>query len=307
MEIVQELTDGGKKAVPKVIDLGPTNRFLNRIGKKHGGKQVAAFKDALRRLTKTTCFTEKAFKCPASGGYLSSLEPINLICKCGFKGEPDDKGGVHESTWVELSEFIRSNLQTGYITLIDTQYVRSLKNEAAKLLYTLLSYRLWLAAQRGRDFWSAHWRELETYLGVSGWCALWRAKDELKEAIAELKSNQYIDQSSDWEGESFVFKVGEKFIDELRSRINAREQFDIWVKGKLQVRQLSLLPSVLPQYSTQQQLSTSEDARDVVLTRQAIKVAFLNQQPDEQLLQTHGWTVDDARSLAATLQKQQPQ
>ncbi len=301
MEIAQELTEGGKKPFPKAIDLGSTDQFLKRIGKQRGGKQITAFKNALRRLTKTTCFTERAFNCPGSGGYLNLLEPINLITKCSFKGDPDENGGLHESTRIELSEFVRKNLQSGYIALIDTKYVRSLKTEGAKLLYSLLSYRLWLAAQHGRDCWDAHWQELETYLGVSGWGTLWRAKDELKTVITELKHNGYIDESSDWQSDKFIFQMGDKFIDELRARLNAKEQFQLWVKGKREIRQLSILPS---QPQQQDWKSTPDEVREVALTRQAIRMALLNQSPDEKLLAQHGWSIDDAKSLALTLQKQ---
>ena len=272
MEIAQELTDGGKRPIPKIIDLGPTDRFLKRIGKQRGGKQIAAFKDALRRLTKTTCFTERAFNCPSSGGYLNLLEPINLITKCRFKGDPNGDGGLHESTQVELSEFVLKNLQSGYIALIDTKYVRSLKTEGAKLLYSLLSYRLWLAAQRGRDFWDAHWRELETYLGVSSWCSLWRAKDELKPVIAELKCNGYIDETSDWQNENFIFKMGDRFIDELRARLNAKDQYRLWVQGSRATKQLSILPTQVQQQSPK---NTPEEVREVTLTRQALRMALL--------------------------------
>ena len=46
---------------------------------------------------------------------------------------------------------------------------------------------------------------------------------------------------------------------------------------------------------------TSEEERETVLTRQAIRVALLNQQPDLSALQKHGWTLDDVHSLANSM------
>ncbi len=86
------------------------------------------------------------------GGYLNVLENMSLITKAGFKGEVTDEGKVNESTWIELGDQVRKNLESGYIALIDAKYVRQLKGELTKHLYPFLSYRFWLAAQRGRDW-----------------------------------------------------------------------------------------------------------------------------------------------------------
>lgn len=274
--------------------------FLKLIGKKSGGGNwINNVKEAIQRLTLTTFISRRSFNCPTSGGYLQLLKPIHLIEECGFKGEPDGKGGFHEKTWVKFGEFVRKNLESGYIALLDVQYIRSLDGEISKLLVPFLSYRFWLAVQRGRDNIQIHWQELATFLAAVGWDSLSRAKKRLKQAIGELKERRYIDASSDWSGEYYVFRIGEKFLDELRNRIDGKAQFNNWVQGKQSVKQLVLLPAKAPPDS--EPSTDALDDREIVLTRQAIRIAFFNQAPDFDVLTKYGWTKEDVESLAANL------
>lgn len=302
LEYAEELaaTSGRDKKYPDKIDLGSSKGFLKRLGKPESGRYVAMFQESIRRLLRTICFSEHAFNCPSSGGYLNVLENMTLLTAAAFKGEPDGFGGVHETTWVRLGEYVRKNLESGYIALIDVKYVRSLNGELAKHLYPYLSYRFWLAAQRGRDHYQVHWEELREYLAASGWDKLSRAKERLKSALSELKSREYIDETSDWNGPMYVFKFGKKFLDELATRLNAKEQYRSWVAGRHSVKQLSLLPILTPQSPPK---VTVEDEREAVLTRQAIRIALLNQEPDIVLLSKFGWTKQDAESLAERIRQ----
>jgi hypothetical protein len=302
LEYAEELAEGSgrSKRYPDKIELGSSKGFLKRIGKPESGRYVAMFHESIKRLLKTICFSEKAYNVPASGGYMNVMENMSLITAAAFKGEPDGNEGVHETTWVRLGEFVRKNLESGYIALIDVKYVRQLKGELSKHLVPFLSYRLWLAVQHGRDYQQVHWEELRQYLAASGWDSLSRAKKRLKAAFEELKSREYIDETSEWNGPHYVFKVGKKFIDELATRLNTREQYDAWITGRKSAMQLRLLP-----LQQQQPLSkpTSEEEREAALTRQAIRVALLNQHPDPMILQRHGWTLDDVHSLANNMRQ----
>lgn len=302
MEIINEQSDGGRKPIPDVIEIGSAREFLKRIGKKSGGGNwVLKLKESIQRLTVTTCLTRKAYNCPASGGYLSLLKPIHLIEECAFKGDSDGKGGLNETTWIRLGDYVRKNLDSGYIALLDVQYIRDLTGEITKLLIPFLSYRFWLAVQRGRDTVSVHWQELATFLAALGWDSLSRAKDRLKQTLLELKEKKYIDSDSDWSGDYYVFHVGEKFLDELRNRLNAKEQYKQWVQGKKVITQLQLIP--IPALPNESSPSTDAEEREVVLTRQAIRLALLNREPDFGVLARHGWTKDDVDSLAVQLKQ----
>ncbi len=285
-----------------VVYLGSLPGFLQSMGKKSdGGNMTARVKESIKRLTVTTCLTEKAYNCPTSGGYLHLMKPIHLIEECAFKGDPDGSGGFYEQSWVKLGEYVRKNLTSGYIALLDVKYIRSLKGELSKQLYPFLSYRFWLAIQRGRDYASVPWQELANYLAVTGWESLTRAKQRLAKAIAELKERRYIDESSDWQDDKFQFKIGDQFIDELKNRMKAKEQYRSWVEGKKSVRQLT----VLPRPNTPRAPITDSDEREGALVRQAIRINQLKQAPNVDLLSRYGWTIQDAYSFAAELKNSQ--
>jgi hypothetical protein len=150
--------------------------------------------------------------------------------------------------------------------------------------------------QRGRSSIAIHWHELATYLAAVGWESLNRAKKRLKQPIAELIDRKYIAPESDWSGDYFVFHIGEKFLDELRNRLNAKQQYKLWISSSQPVKQLTILQGSKP--SPYQRPSNDADEREVVLTRQAIKLALLNQMPDFELLSRFGWSKEDVESLA---------
>lgn len=301
LEIVTEVT-GGRQPIPERIEIGSFSEFLKRIGKRSdGGRDIAMLRQAIERLATTGCISKRSYNCPADGGYIKLGKVFHLISDWGFKGESKPDGAVQETNWISLGEHVRKNLETGYISLIDVRFVRTLKGDITKQLYPFLSYRFWLALQHGRDAYRAHWEDLRDYLAASGWDKRARAKQRLKQALQELKDSEYIDQSSDWDGEFFNFRAGNKFIDELRNRLDAKGQYQSWIHGKVSNRQLSLFPALEP--ANQEQLTDSGDERESILTRQAIRIAFLGEKPNLELLKRHGCTEDDAISLATSLKK----
>lgn len=275
--------------------------FLRRLGKSDGGKFTSKVKESIKRLTRTTCFTEKSYNCPSSGGYLQLLKPIHLIEECAFKGEKSGQhGDVVQSTWIRLGEYVRRNLESSYIALLDVQFIRQLKGEFSKQLIPFLSYRFWLASQRGRDYVVVDWEELSVYLAASGWGNLTRAKQRLEQPLNELTERGYIAESTRWNDGKLIITIGEKFIEELQDRLQAKDVYAAWVSTN-RTKQLKLIPGSSAVEVRKKNFS-SEEIRQNVLTRQAIKVGLLHQQPDTALLSQHGWCIEDVFSLVKTLE-----
>jgi hypothetical protein len=302
LEIVTEIT-GGRKPIPERIEIGSFSEFLKRIGKKSdGGRDIAMLKQSIERLATTGCISKRSYNCPTDGGYVNLGKVFHLISDWGFKGESKQDGTIHETNWISLGEHVRKNLETGYISLIDVRFVRTLKGDISKQLYPFLSYRFWLALQHGRDTYRAHWEDLRDYLAASGWDKLSRGKQRLKQALQELKDSEYTHVSSDWDGEYYIFRAGDKFIDELRNRLDAKGEYESWIHGKRSNRQLTLFPTAEPE--TTDTVPDSNDEREVVLTRQAMRIAFLaGEKANVELLSHYGWSEEDALSLAATFKK----
>lgn len=300
MEIVQEITNSGRKPIPEMIEIGSMSEFLRKIGKGRGGNNMIRLKESIRRLARTTCLTEKSYNCPSSGGYLQLLTPIHLIEGCAFRGEEDSEGSVNHTTWIKLGEYVRRNLESGYIALLDVQYIRQFTGEFSKQLIPFLSYRFWLASQKGRDFIAVSWTELAVYLAASGWDTLTRAKQRLEQPLKELAERNYITDQTQWHDDKLLIWMGDKFIDELQERLQAKEQYKTWLDRNRTSRQLKFLPKLQKQEPTE---ADAEDQRQGVLIRQATRIGILHQQPNTALLSSHGWTVEDAISLARTLTK----
>lgn len=216
LEIINEATNGGNSGCPEFVDLGTLRGFLRRIGKSgNGGKDIAMLKEAIERMARTMCVSRKSYKCPTAGGYLGKV--FQLIDGWGFIGEEDGKGRSHEINFVQINAYVRKNLDSGYIALLDVKYLRSLKTEIAKQLYQLLSYLFWKAASKDRNHCSLPWQHLANYLGITSWDSMSRAKKRLKPALDELVKREYL-SSYAWDRDRIVFFAGKKYEEERTAR-----------------------------------------------------------------------------------------
>ena len=222
LEVINDLTKNGSSTCPEIIDIGTARSFLLRIGKSGcGGKDIAMLKEAIERMAKTMCVSSKSFNCPAAGGYIG--EVFQLIRGWGFLGEADGNGGVYEKNFIKLDAFIRKNLDSGYIALIDVNYMRGLKTEIAKQLYQLLSYRFWQATKSGRSHWSVKWQHLANYLGIASWDSLRKSKKRLSGALTELKEKNCISEWS-WDDDRLILFAGSKYAEGHSARVRAWDQ-----------------------------------------------------------------------------------
>lgn len=217
LEIINEITEGGRKPCPEYVELGTARGFLRRLGKSgNGGKDMAMVREAIERIARTTCISKMSFNCPTAGGYLG--EVFTLVAGWGFVGESDGKGGVNETNFVRINNFVRKNLDSGYIALIDVKYLRSLKTEIGKQLYQLLSYFFWKARTKENQSCSLNWKHIANYLGITSWDCLSRAKKRLRPALEELVNREYIAEYH-WDDERLICFAGTKFREEQLARV----------------------------------------------------------------------------------------
>lgn len=223
LEVINDLTQNGFKPCPEIVDIGSARSFLLRIGKSGcGGRDIAMLKEAIERIAKTMCVSGKSFNCPTAGGYLG--EVFQLIRGWGFLGEDDGNGGVYEKNFIKLDAFIRKNLDSGYISLIDVKYMRGLKTEIAKQLYQLLSYKFWQAGKSGRNYWSVKWRHLADYLGITSWQNLRRAKKRLNPALLKLQEKNYVSEWS-WDEDRLILFAGSSYAEGHAARVRALDRY----------------------------------------------------------------------------------
>lgn len=298
-EIIDEITAHGKRECPTRVEFGAFRNFLKRIEKTSGGSEIKRLQESIERLAITVCTSKGSYKCPKLGGYIVG-KSFKLLDGWGFIGQPDGNGGIHETNFVEISEYVRQNLHPdGYITLVDVRYMRTLKSEIAKQLYLLLSYMFWKAAQRGQSECRIHWQHLAKYLGVVGWSSAWRAKDKLKKALASLKEKEYLDESSGWEDDVYVFRAGSRYIEEHVNRLKNKEQYAAWVQGEIRkTKNRPVQLSILPPEKSQKVVITSDDYRLSVLTIQATRKLYA-MPVDVTKLRELDWTDEDLDSAVS--------
>jgi len=220
---LSEVTNNGTLPFPEFIEIGSFSGFLKLIGKRSdGGKNIAVLRESIERLSVTTCVSKKSFNCPSAGGYLGQV--FQLIDGWGFVGESDGNGGVYERNFVRLNSFVRKNLESGYITLIDVMLLQTLKTEIAKQLYQLLSYRFWQAGTKKRSYWTVTWQHLAKYLAVRSWPDAKTARRLLKPALLELKDKGYINDWK-WDADKITFFAGDAYVKEHAARVQAWDSY----------------------------------------------------------------------------------
>lgn len=205
--------------VPDRMPFGSWRRFLNRLGLKPTGPTLREIKIALKRLQHTLCTCEQTFFDNTRQIYVSTA--FTLIKALGFVGEQVGNGTVHEYNFVVFNESILANLNTGYVLVLDVDYMRGLKTQIARLLYAHLSYRFYIAQQEGLVNWVVDYSWLTTHLGIKRYGELWRAKGQLKEAHDELVSTGYIKQVQ-WHDWKIVYSPGPVWCGEQLRRKSGR-------------------------------------------------------------------------------------
>jgi hypothetical protein len=208
-------------SVPDVFDLGSFRSFLTSIGRPCTGKYVGMLKEALKRLAATTCISEGFFYSKPRDLYI--IESFTFITSLQIAGEHDFNGNKYESTQVRLHEFIRENLNSNFRTLIDFEYLRSLRTSVAKPLALHLAYRVF---KNAKCEWTTDYDWLADRMALKVYTDLRRAKEQLKPALQELKDTGFI-ESWEWQPNTRIkFVAGPRLIQMHKERVAAR---DAWL------------------------------------------------------------------------------
>jgi hypothetical protein len=198
-ELVNENYFAKALPVPEMIPIGSFRDFAERMGiNPSSGKNTAAIKESFERLKTTLIDSVDQFFHNKKKRYISIR--LTLLKAVLLAGEEDDDGGKYEQNYVMFDETILSNLNSGYVMVLDVQRISELKTNIAKQLYAHLAYRFYREAQDGSQSWTADYDWLAVHLGIKVWTELRRAKTQLKEAHEELKQLGYISkyQWDDW-------------------------------------------------------------------------------------------------------------
>jgi len=222
-------------SVPACLELGSLRSFLKRMGRPMTGRYSTILKDALKRLAATNCVSEGFFYSKPRDMYV--IKSFQFITSARITGEDDFNGGRFEKTTVEFHPFILENLNSSFRTLIDFDYLRSLKKDIAKALFLHLSYRF---HKTTKGLWEADYDWLANRLGLVLQSDIRRAKDQLRPALQELQTTGFIDSWEWLENRRLRFTAGLTYIQQHALRVKNR---DAWLFHQEQeVQQKLLIP-----------------------------------------------------------------
>jgi hypothetical protein len=220
-------------SVPEFIELGTFRSFLQSIGKPGTGKYIQMLKEALKRLAATTCISEGFFYSKLRNLYV--VDTFTFLTSLQIAGEPDFNGGNFERTRVKLHEFIRDNINTNFRTLIDFDYMRSLRTDIAKPLSLHLAYRFF---KNSGSTWTVDYEWLSQRLAIKVHSDLKRAKDQLKPALVELTNTGLIDSWEWLDSQKIRFEAGERLLQMHKQRVMARDAWIIHEEEKSRTERL---------------------------------------------------------------------
>ena len=217
-EMVNENYIAKNLLVPALMPIGSLRDFATSMGiNPNSGKNISAIKESLKRLKNTLVDAEETFFDNKRKRYVSVR--LTLLRGLIFVGEDNGNGGAYEQNFVMFDETILSNLNSGYIMVLDIDCLRALKTNIAKQLYAHLAYRFYLEAQDGDEWWPADYDWLAIHLGIKHQTELWRAKQQLEPAHEELKQLQYIADYR-WDGWRVLYRPGPVWKGEQLRRKN---------------------------------------------------------------------------------------
>jgi len=243
-EIVYESYLSKNLFVPAIMPIGSMTDFLRRMGlSAESGKNIASLKESLHRLKATLIDAQETFFNNRKKCYVSLR--ITLLKGLIFTGDEDGNGGRHEQNFVIFDETILSNLNTGYVMVIDVESLRKLTSNIARQLRTHLHYRFFVEKEEGRDCWVADYQWLAIHLGIKMQNELRRAKDQLKDAHEELKQTGYI-ADYQWDGWRIIYRPGEVWKGEQLRRQSGKAKHPNADPVQLQLFRDSTIPSTEP-------------------------------------------------------------
>jgi hypothetical protein len=209
------------------------------------GKNISAIKDSLKRLKNTLVDAEETFFDNKKKRYVSVR--LTLLRGLISAGEDDENGGTYGQNYVIFDETILSNLNCGYVMILDVDCLRTLKTNIAKQLYAHLAYRFYLEARDGDEWWPADYEWLAIHLGIKPQTELWRAKQQLEPAHEELKSLGYIDEYR-WDGWRVIYRPGPVWKGEQLRRQSGSTKHSPVRKGRSTTRNQGASPAVVEPY-----------------------------------------------------------
>lgn len=224
--------------VPEFIEIPSLRGFLESIGKTGAGVYTRKLKESLKRLAGTMCISEGFFYSKPRNLYI--VDSFTFITSLEILGETDFNGHIFEMTRMKLHEFIRSNLNSNFRTLIDFEYLRTFRTDIAKSVTLHLAYRMF---KNKSSEWIVDYEWLAQRIGVQVHSDVKRAKDQLKEAFSELEKRLVID-SFDWlPGNKLKFLAGPYLIKLHAKRVAAK---DAWLASEQDRERTELLVTAHP-------------------------------------------------------------
>lgn len=270
--------------VPKKMFYRSHSELCRRLGLPQDGLHRARVKQHILIHVSTTCKSVKAFKDKQRNAM--TMESFSFIRAVGFAGEKDADGNVNEQNFVVWDDPVWSNLNAKYVKQLDLSFMRNLKSPIAQLLYTHLSNLF--SDMKGWPYVDPEYNWLAERMGLKLYSELKRARQQFKQAIAELIEHNYI-AKAEWVDWKIRFYPGVRYTyGEAAPRLERKQKVKrskpVNSKGtsKPTEKFIPVMPSV-------------EEERENVLIRQATRL-MLGQRTDEQLLSKNGWTIEDVTS-----------
>jgi len=237
-EIVNENYLSKNLPVPAIMPIGSLRDFATRMNiNPRSGKNISAIKESLKRLKNTLVDAEETFFDNSKKRYVSVR--LTLLRGLIASGDEDEEGTVYGQNYVIFDETILSNLNSGYVMVLDIDCLRTLRTNIAKQLYAHLAYRFYLETQDGDEWWPADYEWLSIHLGVKPQTELWRAKQQLEPAHEELLELGYIAEYH-WDGWRVVYRPGPVWKGEQLRRKSGKARYSTKHKIKQSQKKSSL-------------------------------------------------------------------
>ena len=202
------------------LELPSLRSFLEVMGRPGDGKYMGMLKRSLKRLAATNCVSEGFFYSKPRDLYL--IENFQFLTSVQLVGENDHTGGRFEKTIIKLHPLIQENLRSNFRTLIDFDFMRTLKTDIAKPLSLHCAYRF----HKQGAVWEADYKWLADRLALKYQVDLKRAKEQLKPALQELKRTGYLDSFEWLPNRRLKFVAGPTYVKQHAERVQAK---DAWL------------------------------------------------------------------------------
>ncbi len=195
-EVVERILSDLPKPIRNPVRLGSFSDICRMLELAPSGRTIREIRSAFSSIKRTTIQTHGAYYVKNQDCYID--DEFSLYDRIVFTGASLPDGGRADAVYIYLGSWYLENLNSNYVIPLDFQFLRQLRGAITSRMYELFHHWFFTALRENTPAVERRYSTLCAYFPLSRQNALWKAKQQLREAHKQLREAGYLGQLPSW-------------------------------------------------------------------------------------------------------------